>query len=77
VSSDRHGLKRDNRGRHDAREAGTVLALRTRSRTGRREKKSGAAPERHVGVVVSSRTRSRNGGQGKGGSSTKYIAAYR
>jgi hypothetical protein len=59
---DRHGLKRDNRGRHDAREAGTVLALRTRSRTARREKKSGAAPERHVGVVVSSRTRSRNGG---------------
>jgi hypothetical protein len=62
VSTDRHGLKHDNRGRHDAREAGTVFALRTRSRTGRREKKSGAAPERHVGVVVSSRTRSRNGG---------------
>ena len=73
----RHGLKRGNRGRHDAREAGTILALRTRSRTGRREKKSGDAPERQVGVVVSSKTRSQNGGRGKGGPSTKYIAAYR
>ncbi|KAK1595437.1 hypothetical protein QYE76_037497 [Lolium multiflorum] len=37
----------------------------------------GSAPKRHVGVVVSSRTRSTNGGRGKGGPSTKYIAAYR